>query len=191
MSWIGAAAVALRIMRMMSNEIVQTKPEWGRPPTLCTDPDSVDRILDAIREGNTISIAAESGGVSRRTVHQWLQNARMAVVAREEDPEAEITPYDDHYIDFLIEFQKAQAEMKKKLLQRIIEAGEKQWTANAWVLERLFPEEFSSKREVKLRSDVRERRKVSISIGAPPDEARLAPPKEQEIQEADYEIEDE
>ena len=162
----------------------------GRVPMVTSDRQLASKIIDSIEKGHTISIAASHGGVSRRTVHNWLQHGREAVLAREAETPQELTPYDSDYVWFFFEFEKAGAVAREFLLDRIIAAGEKSWQASAWVLERRWPEEFSTRRQIEVKETKREHRHITIDIGGRPDKLgtseKLA--LEESIEEADYEI---
>jgi hypothetical protein len=162
----------------------------GRVPVVANDRALALNIIKSIEKGHTISIAASHGGVSRRTVHNWLQHGKEAVLAREADPPTELTPYDDDYMWFYFEYEKAGAIAREFLLDRIIEAGEKSWQASAWVLERRWPEEFSTRRQIEVKHTKRENRHVSINIGGRPAlvDAAETLAIEESIQEADFEI---
>lgn len=88
-----------------------------------------DVLIEALRAGMPKSQACALCGIRRETLYHWLK--------RGENGEAE-------YVNISNAIKKAQAEFVDTAIKKIKEAGDnKQWTAYAWLLERLFPEEFS------------------------------------------------
>lgn len=159
------------------------KSEQGLPPVVHRDKDRAKRIIEAISEGQTTKMAAQVGGIARRTLYEWIYKGQEIRELREEDPNANLTPYDEDYLWFLYEYELAEHSRKRSLLTRIEKAGEdpKKWQANAWLLERLHPDEFSLRRSVEI-TDRADKQVFTFNIGGPPKRA----PKE--VQEADYEI---
>lgn len=129
-------------------------------------------------------MAAQVGGISRRTLYEWIYKGQDIRLAREADPDAKLTPYDEDYLWFLAKYENAEHSRKRMLLKRIEEAGEdpKKWQANAWLLERLHPEEFSLRSTVRMEAMTGEKEVFTLNIGRP------HPAKKEEPQEADYEI---
>lgn len=93
------------------------------PPLKLTS-ETQERIVQAIRAGNYVEIAAQYAGIGKTTLYRWLEQA--------DDPEA-----DDIYREFrdALESAKAQAEVRNvALIQRAADEGT--WQASAWFLER-------------------------------------------------------
>lgn len=157
----------------------------GRVPAVAKN-GAADAVLEAIKDGHTISTAAAHAGVSRRTIHNWLKLGREALEMYEDDPNAEpLTPYDEEYMQFYFDYEAAGAVAKKVLLDRIWDAGEKSWQANAWILKNRWPEEFGN--SVKVEHTKTEHKKISINIkGRPPLEA--IEDNRRMIQSAEYEV---
>jgi len=85
-------------------------------------PENVDAILKAISLGLTDTSAYEYAGISKDTFYTWIKE----------------------YPDFLEKLKKARSANKAYLVSKIREAGQKQWQAHAWLLERCHPQEFGS-----------------------------------------------
>jgi hypothetical protein len=88
-------------------------------------PETVNKIIQYISEGMTNIRAAKLAGICEDTFYSW----------RHEHPE------------FSELVEKANVEREHALLQRILQAGEnpKSWQANAWYLERRYPETYMKK----------------------------------------------
>ena len=89
-------------------------------------PELLAEIIQNIRDGQPITRAARLAGVNPATVHRW----------REEDPDF------GEALEEAIEFHIA------VLTRKVDQAGDTDWKAAAWRLERLRPDEFGSKKEV-------------------------------------------
>lgn len=93
-------------------------------------------ILDQVRHGYPLTVAAAEAGVAYRTVKYWLERGRNAEY-----------PYD--CLVEAIEMAKASAE-KAHLDNIFYNAFVKQnWLPSAWYLERTNPERYSRRQHVK------------------------------------------
>lgn len=110
-----------------------------RPPKLT--PDVQQRIVDAVRNGNTRRIAAAVGGVDESTLYRWLERGNGPRAAK-------------LYREFREAVYSAEATAVQTAVAAIRLAGVKgTWQAYAWWLERLHPGEFGRKDRVKLEVD--------------------------------------
>lgn len=108
-------------------------------------PETVKAVTDAIREGSTQDDAARLAGIARTTFYEWM-NAKP---------------------EFADAVQKAHADFKRAQVKAIRAAGirakkdahgevigtEGSWQANAWLLERKYPEDFGQRMTYKLDPD--------------------------------------
>jgi hypothetical protein len=86
-------------------------------------------LLAALREGMPKSHACDLAGLSRRTFYDWLDRA--------EDGQVE-------YAQIAHDIKKAQADFVQARLAEIKKASSGgQWQASAWMLERMFKEDFA------------------------------------------------
>ena len=76
-------------------------------------------------------------GISEATFYRWLNDTTSAV-----------------HREFCESLKKAEAEHKAALRERIFKASERDWKAAAWLLERMFPDEYGR----------RERREIEASM---------------------------
>lgn len=93
----------------------------GRPPSLTQE--LIDQILPYIEAGNYCEIACEINGISRDTFYTWLKAAR--------NPKGKPI-----YKKFRQALKEAEGRAEANSVMRIRKAGQKQWQANAWYLER-------------------------------------------------------
>lgn len=162
--------------------------ERGKPPIINRDRERASFAIKAIEKGHTTTMAAQAADVSRRTLYDWRYKGEEIRRLKEENPdELPLTPYDDDYLWFLRKWEAAELKRKQTLLKKIEDAGDdpKRWTANAWLLERLHPEEFSLKHRVEVANRNDKGDVWTINIG----EATAR--KSTETVDADFEIVDE
>jgi len=99
------------------------EPQNGRPTKYTVQ--NVNRILDALRGGNTRRASCAAGNISQDTFANWLR---------------------DHSA-FSDAVQKAEGEAELRNLQVIQDATRTTWQAAAWWLERKHKADWSSRVE--------------------------------------------
>lgn len=82
-------------------------------------------MVEALRQGNHIEVAAALGGLTRDDVYRWMKRGLAAP--------------DSDYGDFAREVRAAMAESEARSVQVIAQAAETDWKAAAWMLERRAP----------------------------------------------------
>jgi hypothetical protein len=126
-----------------------TKPSWRISRGAKLDDTSAQALLDAITCGATLTDAAAHAGVSRQTVWRWMEHG-----ADEAEPERAAGTSDREWSNQLAHWQncrdlrnaveKAEADARMAALNRILAAGrEGTWQADAWFLERRYPNDYS------------------------------------------------
>ena len=96
----------------------------------------IARILEGIRKGLPIKLAASLSGVHYATMRSWIKDAEKG-----EDPAK---------VDFLRRYKQAESECAEKCVDIIQKAGIKHWQAAAWLLERRYPEYFGLRKAAEL-----------------------------------------
>lgn len=112
----------------------------GRP--LKFNAEVMDVICKGVRLGLSYERAAESAGLGRTALSRWM--------AAEAEGDLRFRGVSDA-------LAKARAEGETRLIARVIKAGEEDWRAAAWILERRHPEHYARM----------ERREVSGPDGGP------------------------
>ena len=91
-------------------------------------------LVERISQGATLTEAASVAGVHRATVRAWLLRARQPDAPRE-------------LAEFAAAMRDAELARKDLLIDQVAKgmniAGMPDWKASAWLLERLYPEEFA------------------------------------------------
>lgn len=106
----------------------------GRPTHLTQEVH--DKIVAGVRAGLPLKYAAEAVGIAEGTVFEWLRRAR------DEDDRPNAEPF----AKLANALKEAKAAKMREALENIAEAGRepRNWTANAWYLERADPEHFGA-----------------------------------------------
>jgi hypothetical protein len=94
-----------------------------------------EKVLEAMRLGNTMPAAARQCGLNPETVHYWLYNGRK-------DPEKYF-----EYAEFAEKMEQIKAEVQAEMVdvvrQTALSGAPNTWQAAAWYLERSDPEHWS------------------------------------------------
>lgn len=108
-------------------------------------PDRIKDIVNVIGVGGTDKDAYTVAGISAETFYEWMK-----------DP------------SFSEQITRARAQGKVARLARIRQHGAKDWRADAWYLERRYPDEYAQHLIVKLTAD---QYAVLKKAGLKPDDA--------------------
>jgi hypothetical protein len=95
----------------------------GRPTKY--EPERVERILKAIRDGLPFVTAAAIGGISQTTFYQWQKD----------------------YPEFSDNIKEAEAVGEEELLASI--RTDSTWQSKAWILERRHPDRWGRREQIK------------------------------------------
>jgi len=100
----------------------------------------VERFMQALSTLASMRVCCSYAGISTRTLSRWLENGRRDREQRQDDDEPTSI-----YETFLQQYERVSAESELRALGHIQLAGEKNWTAFAWLLERRRPDDYSRK----------------------------------------------
>ncbi len=95
----------------------------GRPTKLT--PDLHAEVIRLIKAGNYLETAAAMVGVERPRLRVWVRRGMNEKRGR--------------YHEFALDVEQAMAHAEAMDVLGIRKAGEREWTARAWLLERRFP----------------------------------------------------
>lgn len=137
-----------------------TAVPFGRPFKLT--PELRDKIADSVRAGLPITFVGPRHGVSRSGLMKWLAKGRAG--------------NDAACVDLLDAVKSAQSEFVEKSLGQIADHGVLSWQARAWLLERMFRDEFGGdKLELNiLKKELRELRTLLVQVPRATGEAAAA-----------------
>lgn len=118
-------------------------PTAGRP-SLLTD-EALKDICEALEDGCTYDAAATQGGITYRTFNNWRKRGIAELERREAGGKAtdRTGKAEQIYFDFFHDTKKAESDGQRKHLKNIKQAGETQWQASAWIMERRYPADFA------------------------------------------------
>src|SRR5215212_2644711 len=100
-------------------------------PTKLT-PEREEKILTAIRAGNSVFVAAQRVGIDRSTFHRWMEQGDPKGRKRSDAP----------YRAFRSKVEEARAVAEVRDVTLTAKAAEHDWRAAAWRLERRAPERY-------------------------------------------------
>ena len=96
----------------------------------CLTPELSAKLVECIKAGTPITFAGPKCGVSVSVVMKWMAKGRNGT--------------DPICIELFYAIKAAQAEFVQGAIGEIRQQGAKNWQALAWLLERMFREEFAS-----------------------------------------------
>lgn len=99
-------------------------------------PELQEQLCKLLQVGITIEDACAEVGISDRVFHKWQARA--------------LERNERLYVQFFQAVVQAKARSKIRSVLRIDKAALKDWRADAWLLERRFPEEFGKRDQVKV-----------------------------------------
>lgn len=114
-------------------------------------------ICDRVAKGAPKSFAARASGVSLNTLLEWERRGR----GEDDRPPTELT------IWFAAEMEKATGNFVQTHVEYI--AGDDDWHARAWILERRFPEEFGRREIQRYEGVIDHTVRVELAFDATPD----------------------
>jgi hypothetical protein len=91
-------------------------------------PETIKAIIDVIRVGGSDTDACLMAGVSQETFYTWMKTK----------------------LEFSEQVTGARAQGKIERIARIRKHGAKDWRADAWYLERRYPEEYAQQLIIKV-----------------------------------------
>lgn len=100
----------------------------GRPTAL-TD-DVADTLVQMLRAGNYVGVAARAAGIHRSTLIDWMRRGKSDA------------PEDEPYRLLRERVEHARAEGEALNVARIAKAAQESWQAAAWLLERQYPQRW-------------------------------------------------
>lgn len=103
----------------------------ARPSKLT--PEVHQKIVELVRAANTVEVAAETAGISQPTFYGWMARGKQGGRGNAA------------YARFREDVEQARIEAESLLVLRVQKAAAKgSWNAAAWLLERRWPERWSS-----------------------------------------------
>lgn len=104
------------------------------------DPAVTQKIVDLIRAGNYLDVAATAAGIHRTTLHRWVRLGREQKRGR--------------YHRFLVSVEKAKAESESRDVALIAKAATDDWKAAAWRLERRTPRRYGQRVQISVQEEL-------------------------------------
>jgi hypothetical protein len=105
----------------------------GRPSKLYK---AVDEFLTGIKAGLSIEAAAAKAGVGRSTVYRWIERGKNEAKGE--------------FRDFWGKLEEAAGLAEAMMIESLIQAGHQDPKYFEWMLERRFPQRWSSRQQYEL-----------------------------------------
>lgn len=112
-----------------------------------------DKICKDIQQGGTLKYAAMHNGITEQTFYNWMKRGQ------------ESKTQTGKFFEFFESVKRAQEDGKTRLISKIEMHGERNWQALAWLLERMYPDEFGRTQRVDMRADVKSENKTTVKGG--------------------------
>ena len=107
------------------------------------------RLIDAIKLGSFIEHACAYAGITSRTFRKWRELA-----------DQEVEPY----LSLFEDIRLAESESILRRIGRIEKAGsEGAWTADAWILERKYPDKFGKRDKVEISGEINKPKVIDLN----------------------------
>lgn len=98
-------------------------------PDTKLNPDTEDKLIDLLTEGQHVKTACALVGIAPQTYYNWVNKGIRG---------------DSAYAGFSRRALEAREKATQKSVKAIIEAGDKDWRAHAWYLERSRPNMYGA-----------------------------------------------
>jgi transposase len=104
----------------------------------------IQKLGDAIGVGATVETACDYAGISVDTFYNWQKRAANHLAQMEEWELDDPAPDERIFVEFVEHLVKKKGEGAVGFLAAIqtIAQNSNQWTAYAWILERMYPESY-------------------------------------------------
>lgn len=100
----------------------------------------IDEFLTYKENGISDKDACDMCGISESTFYGWVQDANKIVNGQLNMEDDALGPLK---VELMEGMKRARAAFKAFHIQNITKAAKKSWQASAWMLERMYPKEFS------------------------------------------------
>jgi hypothetical protein len=100
-----------------------------------------ETIITTLEEGNFFCTACQIAGVTERTCYNWMRRGEELNTRYPEDDPTDAEEL--LFLSFYVAVKRAKAVAISNAVANIIKAGDRDWRASAWFLERTCPEDWS------------------------------------------------
>jgi hypothetical protein len=107
------------------------------------DKENITQLLAAIRGGSDLDTACHFAGLSTNQVYRWLERGKIESERIESGKKPVVAEKD--FVAFWNDLKKARADAIVRNVSVIQKAGQENWKAAAWWLERTMPEKYGKR----------------------------------------------
>jgi transposase-like protein len=113
----------------------------------------VKLLLSALKGGNYIEVACNYAGLAPSTVYRWIERGRAEKASQELGKKPD--PTESQYVELCEAVEKARADAILRNVTIIQQAaGNGQWQAAAWWLERSMPQQYGRRIQAEVSATV-------------------------------------
>lgn len=109
-----------------------------------------DAIVSALEEGNYAKTAAEAAGVDESTYYKWLKRGEDELARVEEGRGRSVRKSEETFVQFFQSVTRARGNAEASAVEKIKDAGEEDWRAAAWFLERRYSSRWANTQRVEV-----------------------------------------
>lgn len=129
---------------------MKKKRKQGRPSKISEE--LVNQFCECMELGLPIGTACDLVGITYATYYNYREKGEEEIEWMEENGEDSPRPENKLFYEFLKTTTRSRAKGVATAIRKIREAGEKDWKAEAWYLERCHSSDFGKKSEVDVTS---------------------------------------
>lgn len=107
------------------------------------DQENILQLLAAIRGGSDLDTACHFAGLSTNQVYRWLERGKIEAERIESGLKS--IAAETNFVTFWNDLKKARADAIVRNVSVIQKAGQENWKAAAWWLERTLPETYGKR----------------------------------------------
>lgn len=128
----------------------------GRRPKLTRE--LIYYVSETTKEGHFTKDVCKACMISTKSYYQWKKEAEVILqkLENEELKEEELSERESLLIEFLQSVKKAEAHSKIQALKNIRKAGQEDWRAEAWFLERKHSTQFGAVKNIVIQENSEE-----------------------------------
>lgn len=134
----------------------KAKPVLRPTPSfsLAIDEPKIEVLCRALALGNTHTNACRLAGISYDLFRRWMALGGHPLSAAKQQDVVAVEEAVEPYYSFAMRVVQARAAAEERAIHQVISAGDRDWRAAAWFLEKTNPEEWAP-----------EKKQASIQIG--------------------------
>lgn len=126
-----------------------SKPVRIVEPTLTAkiDDTKIEVLCKALRMGNTNRNACALAGINYDLFRRWMALGGFPLSGTKERDVTSVEDAEEPYYSFAVNVTLARAQAEQRAVDQVIAAGDKDWRAAAWMLEKSNPDDWAPEKK--------------------------------------------